>query len=76
MILFEVKTQSLKTALDVISTLMVNPLPAKHAYSRFYLFYTVFLSILYQIKSQLLRAKCTFRHQELQMIGLKLNKYE
>ena len=34
----------------------------------------VFNLFYHQVKSELLRTKCMFKHQELQMIGLKVNK--
>ena len=45
----------------------VNLLLAKGDYIRFNPFY-------YPIKSQLLGTKCVFKHQDLQMFDLKINK--
>ena len=58
-----------------ISTLWYNypvitPISAKHD---FYLFFDMFCR---SIKSLLLGMKCVFKHQDSQMFGLKINKYE
>ena len=42
-------------------------LHTKHDYSFFNMFY-------YQMKS--MGTKCVFKHQDLQMFGLKINKFE
>ena len=46
-----------------------NPFTAKNDHSLFNPFYEPF-------KYQLLGIKCVFKHRDLQMSGLKLNKYQ
>ena len=47
----------------------VNLFKASYNYYRFY-------SVLSAVQSQLLTIKLVLKHQDLQMFGLKLNKYE
>ena len=36
----------------------------------------VFNPCYYPIKENLLETKCVFKHEDLKIVGLKLNKYE
>ena len=56
--------------LNIYSRLFsVYPFKASYDYNRFY-------SVLSAVQSQLLTIKLVLKHQDLQMFGLKLNKYE
>ena len=54
-------------AMDVISSLRVNPCPAEHDYCGFSMFHS-------STKSQLLGMKCVSKRQDLPIVVLKLNK--